>query len=47
MSTLQIQTHHLPQVSTASLTIPSKTLRKVYLASLSVLDSGVQIGTTI
>lgn len=47
MSTFQIQLHHLLQVSTASITVPSNTLSKVHLESLSVLDSGVKIGTTI
>lgn len=47
MSTFQTQSHHLLQVSTASLTIPSKTLAKVHLERLLVLDSGVKIGTTI
>lgn len=47
MSTFQIQSQHLLQVSTASITILSKTLSKVHLESLSTLDSGVKIGTTI
>lgn len=47
MSTLQTQSHHLLQVSAVSITILSKTLSKVHLESLSVLDSEVNIGTTI
>ena len=47
MSTFRIQSHHLLQVSTASIAISSKTLSKVHLESLSMLDSGVKIGTTI
>jgi hypothetical protein len=45
--TFQTQLHHPLQVSPASITVASKTPSKAHLESLSVLDSGVKIGTAI